>query len=467
MTVINRIYELVTNVSPNESIAGGLRESIPEQRPRAFPDTYFFATELTNPVEAFYLRKHPNFRMPEDLGRKLARGTQLHNLASYWFRELPNFIVDEGTVDGALMDIEGVRGRIDYLIGSSIIEFKSKNDNPETPNDVTKYYVNDLEQLVFYAIIHPQHPESNYLVFMENVYPYDLKAFKVVIRNAEGVKRLLLSRIELLRNAIETDNPSILGRCRYYELGCRFRGTDICSCADFEPLDTTALLSSISLEYDEAFTDELMKVRGGAIDEPLSCYTTYNILLPRKYHMDVVRGIETPDYSDPRKEEYKTCLGDTIHSFKKKFDAGLSPAENETVKGWKKDPRIKVGHNWLKIKKSGGAVITPYIVKVSQTPLAKFTRKPSEYSVAELGIVCGLYGKDNGLICTVYPKLDNLVKVFEVRYQSHAGLYGVVRDVISQIEEAEKSGDLLSLPKCPDYMNDDGECPLFNECNPG
>jgi len=80
MTVIDQIRELVTNMGPNESIAGGLRASISKQRQRTFPDSYFFLTELINPVEAFYLRQHPEFRTPPDLGRKLARGNQLHNL---------------------------------------------------------------------------------------------------------------------------------------------------------------------------------------------------------------------------------------------------------------------------------------------------------------------------------------------------------------------------------------------------
>jgi predicted transcriptional regulator len=106
---------------------------------------------------------------------------------------------------------------------------------------------------------------------------------------------------------------------------------------------TEFIREAIRDKIKEITKEELEKVRGDAIDEPLSCYTTYNILLPRKYHMNVVRGIETPGYSDPRKEEYKTCLGDTIHSFKKKFGAELSPAENETVKSWKKDQRIKAG----------------------------------------------------------------------------------------------------------------------------
>ena len=145
MTVIDQICSLVFQKSCNETLAGGLRSVIPQQRPRTFPDNYFFMTELVNPAEAYYLRLNPSFQTPEELGRKLARGTHLHNLASYWFRNLPDFLVDEGTVDGALVGIEGVRGRIDYLIGDSIVEFKTKDENPVTPQEIIHDYPNDLD----------------------------------------------------------------------------------------------------------------------------------------------------------------------------------------------------------------------------------------------------------------------------------------------------------------------------------
>jgi hypothetical protein len=453
-------------MGPNEAVAGGLRESIPKRREWTFPDKYYYMTELTNPVEAFYRRQNPDFQAPRELGRKLARGNMLHNLASYWFRELPDFVVDEGTVDGAFVDIDGVRGRIDYLIGDSIIEFKSKDENPEDVDEVLRYYVNDLEQLVFYAAIHPQNPTTNYLVFMENVYPYKLKAFRVDIKGIDAIKKLLSERIALFSDALKKGNPSNLGRCRYFELGCRFDGSDICSCSDMKLLDTSILCDNISIEYDADYTKTLEEIRGDAVDESINCYTTYDILLPRKHHMSNVRGMEPIFQADPRKEEYKTCLGDTIYNFKREFKAELTPEEKQEVRGWKKDKRVKIGNRWMKVKKSGkpDGVITPYIVKVSNAPYRKYARKPSDYSIAELGIICSIYGQDNGLICTVYPKLGDMVNVFEIRFKSTKKIRRIVRDVIEKIEKARETDDLLSLPKCPEYMNNDGKCPLIEEC---
>lgn len=468
MTVIKQICDHVSHISKNETVAGGLRASISTRGERSFPEKYFFMTELTNPIEAFYLRQNPGFKTPPELGRKLSRGTTLHNLASYWFRELPDFIVDEGTVDGVFVGIEGVRGRIDYLIGNSIIEFKSKDENPIDIDDVLCKYINDIEQLVFYAAIHPQEPITNYLVFMENFYPFCLKAFRVEIKDFNAIKGILADRIELLNKALQSGSPANLGQCRYYELGCRFKGSGVCSCDEMEPLDTHVFCENISIEYDNEYTQNLENVRGDLTDDKIDCYTTYDILLPRKHLMSSLRGIQPLFQINPRKEEYKTCLGDTIYGFKKQFKTELTDEEKILVQSWKKEERIKIGNRWMKLKKSGkpDGNIIPYIIKVNNTTYKKYASNPSDYSIAELGVICSIYGRQNGLICTVYPKLNDMVNVFEVTFKSPSKVYNIVRDVIENIENAKINDDVLSLPECPKYMNDGGKCPLFEECFP-
>jgi len=301
---------------------------------------------------------------------------------------------------------------------------------------------------------------------MKNVYPYKLSAFEVEIKNLKDIQELLKLRIALFKNAIEKGDVSLLGKCRYYNIGCRFVGSNVCSCQNLCSLDTSILEKSVTLKFDQDFTTTLESIRGNEIDESINCYSINDILLPRKYHMRITRGIEPLYQLDPRKEEYKTCLGDTINSFKNKFGADLTKQESENVKSWKKNPRIKIGHRWLKINKSGSpdGILTPYILKVCDIRFARNARTPSDYSMAELGLICSVYGVDNGLICTVYPKLNNHVQVFEIRYKSHNAIYEIVKDVISRMEEAQKNDDLLSLPNCPKYMNDDGQCPLINEC---
>jgi hypothetical protein len=91
--------------------------------------------------------------------------------------------------------------------------------------------------------------------------------------------------------------------------------------------------------------------------------------------------------------------------------------------------------------------------------------RPNDYHLTELGIVCGAYGKTNGLIIIIYPNLNELVQVFQITYKNINKLTKLISEKIDNIEGAEKNRDLLSLPSCPNYMNDNGECPLMKECN--
>lgn len=154
--IIEKINRLVVDWSYDESLASLLKEVIDQQLvEQQAPLNYYYVTHLTNPAQTFFSRLYPEIKKPPELARKLARGKQLHNFASVWFRTLPNVTVEEGAIDGAWVGLIGVRGKIDYHIGNSILEFKTKDNPPETPKEIISFYPQDLEQLAFYSIIHP------------------------------------------------------------------------------------------------------------------------------------------------------------------------------------------------------------------------------------------------------------------------------------------------------------------------
>jgi hypothetical protein len=93
----------------------------------------------------------------------------------------------------------------------------------------------------------------------------------------------------------------------------------------------------------------------------------------------------------------------------------------------------------------------------------KFT-KPSQYHLAELGIICAMHGKNKGLLIRVFPNLDKYVQVIHVTYKNLDEITHKVKSIIDKTEEAERKEDISSLPPCPQYMNDGGDCPLMSEC---
>lgn len=467
MGIIEEINGLVVSYSRDESLASLLKKVMDQQlTEQPVPINYYYVTHLTNPAERFFSTLCPEIEKPPGLARKLALGKRLHSLAGVWFRTLPDFVVEEGTIDGAWVGLLGVRGKIDYRVGDSILEFKTKDNPPETPEEIISSYPQDLEQLVFYSVIHPFSPMVNYLIFMKNSSPFNLKAFRVITEDVGTIKSILMSRISALDKSFETNDPSRLGRCRYYESGCRFHVSGCCSCDRVEPIDISALQRSVRINFDEDFTKKLEDVRDTHGTSDSFSLSTRDIIVPRKHYMEVISGLESL-YRGDEKDEYKACTWASVNMLKKRHGIELSRSEKQSVIESQREPRVRIGFRWLKLKSSihPSGEIVPYLLNINLSYNPAFVKDPSTYHLAELGIVCATYGKSKGLIIRVCPNLGKLVQVFQVTYENIDRIQHIVKETIDSLEKAEQKEDLLSLPPCPTFMNDGGKCPLMQECH--
>ena len=160
---------------------------------------------------------------------------------------------------------------------------------------------------------------------------------------------------------------------------------------------------ALSINHDPDFTSKLEEARQRSQISDTFCVTTFDIISPRQYYIKNVLGLESSYTGNPIKDEYQACLWTTVNILKSKCDIYLNDVEKTKVLNSIRDNRVKVGYRWLKVKKSGSSEdkIVPYLLKVNATKNIKHTRKPFSYNLAELGIICGLYGMDNGLIFTV------------------------------------------------------------------
>lgn len=469
MGIIDEINGLVRGWTTDESLASILKKVMDQQlTEQPAPVNYYYVHHLINPAQLFFSRMCPEIRRPPALARKLALGRRLQSLASLWFRDFPDFVVEEGTLDGVWVDLPGVRGRIDYCLGDSILEFKTKGELPRTSEEIISCYPQDLEQLAFYSIIHPSSPKVNYLIFMKDSLPFDLKAFRVTTEDAGGVKTVLTSRIRAIDKSFEIGDPAGLGRCRYYDSGCQFGISNSCSCDKAKPLDVNTLVNSVTVNFDEDFTKRLEEVRSAHQVSDSFSLSTRDIIAPRKHYMEAVSGLESA-YEGDEKDEYKTCTMQSVNRLKRQHKIELSRSEKQSVIDSQRDPRVRIGFRWLKYKTSmhPDGVIVPYLLNINLQDNPAFVQSPSAYHLAELGIVCAVYGKRNGLIIRVCPNLGKLVKVFYITYENIGQIQRTVKETIDNLEEAERKEDLLSVPPCPSYMNDGGKCPLIQECRSG
>ena len=469
MGIIDEINGLVAAWTHDESLASLLKEAMTQQlTEQPTPIDYYYVTHLTNPAQAFFSRLCPEIRKPPSLARKLALGKQLHSRASVWFRTLPDFVVEEGTIDGAWVELPGVRGKIDYRVGDSIFELKTKNNLPETPEEIISFYPQDLEQLAFYSVIHPSSPKVNYLIFMNNSSPFNLKAFRVVTKDAGTIKSILIYRMNALNKSFETSDPSRLGKCRYYEHGCEFHVSGSCSCDSAKSIDMSALQRSVRIDFDEDFTRRLENAKDTHGASDVFSLTTRDIIAPRKHYMETISGLESL-YGGGERDEYKACALESVNKLKERHGIELSRSEKQSLIETQREPRVRIGFRWLKLKSSihPSGEIVPYLLNINLAYDPAYVRNPSTYHLAELGIVCATYGKGKGLIIRVCPNLGKLVQVFHVTYENIDHIKQRVTQTVDSLERAEEKEDLLSLPPCPPFMNDGGKCPLMEECHSG
>jgi len=465
MGIIEDINRCVIGTTYDESLSSMLKNVMDSQLTEdPAPRNYYYVTQVTNPAQTYFSRFHPDAKRPPEIARKLAYGKQLHNFASIWFKNLPDFYAEEGLLDGAWVGVPGVRGKIDHRVGESLLEFKTRDNPPETPEEIISKFPHDLEQIAFYSVMHPSSPKINYLVFMRSSSPFELKAFKIEIKDKGTIKSILISRIDQLNKAIETKKPSKLGKCRYFETGCQYHTQNFCSCAELPPLDTAPLQRSLKINYDDDFTQKLVSARDASAIPSGFCLSTRDIIVPRKHYMESVSGLESP-YNNTENDEYKACLWASIGILKRRQDIDLVGTERRSIIQSQRDPRARIGFRWLKLKSSvhPEGEIVPYIEKVSMTDEMKHT-KPSQYNLAELGIICAIHGKNKGLMIRVFPKLNKAVQVHHITYKNQDEIFRIVKTVIDATEEAEAKKDISSLPTCPSYMNDDGNCPLMSQC---
>ncbi len=466
MGLIEELNGFVTSITYDDSLSSLLKGVMNAQlTEEPAPRNYYYITHVTNPAQTYFSRIHPEVKRPQEIARKLAYGKQLHNFAGIWFKNLPDFCAEEGLLDGAWVNIPGVRGKIDHRLGDSLLEFKTKDSIPSTPEEIISIYPQDLEQIVFYSVIHPSSPKNNYLVYMKNSKPFEIKAFKIDIKDKGKIKTILLSRISLLDEAFEKQDPSKLGRCRYFDTGCQYHLRGLCSCSKLAPLNTVPLQKSVEISYDENFTKQLIKAREESGIPDVFCLSTRDMLVPRKHYMEAIAGVES-SYDNDEVYEYKACLWSSVGILKKRQGIDLDKTERQSVAESLRDPRARIGFRWLKMKSSihRDGEIVPYIENISMRDEMKYT-KPSQYHLAELGIICALHGKNKGLIIRVFPKLNKLVLVYQITYRNQEEMFHKIKSTIDLTEKSEENEDLLTLPPCPPYMNDNGKCPLMAQCN--
>lgn len=229
-----------------------------------------------------------------------------------------------------------------------------------------------------------------------------------------------------------------------------------------QPLSKNVITDALQVDYDDEFTQSLNSEKEKS-NVPKDMFTTKDIIAPRKYLMEKKLNVEEDWKSDNLREEYMACMGNLI----RKLPMQLQQNQFEFIKNSILEPRIYIAHRWLNIKTSikPSGEIVPYTMKVSSIYKLEWATAPHEYHIAELAIICAAYGKSKGIIFIVYPKLEDLVHAYEIAFNDVEEILKIVRERLNQLEKAFENGELLSVDACPEFMNNNRECPLMKICH--
>jgi hypothetical protein len=436
-------------VTADESLTGSVGIALERQHGGGWD--WWAVTELVNPAQTYWRRVHPNMDPDPAIRAKLEYGTRIHDMASGWFRRMPEYAASEGSVDGAPAGISGVKGRIDFRLGRSIIELKTTDQRIASPEDVIARNPQDLEQLVLYALMTFRGDESHKLVYFNEALPGAFVAFNVRLRSQGPLKQYFLARRGALERAIEMGDASRLGRCRYLDTGCDYRLNEICPCDTLGALDTGALSGNVELARDSAFEDELRHARESAPFPPSDRIGLWDLFTPRRAFMRATvtefEGSSADDDYELRKFLERRFVSSELAG--EPFDIVIQTRDNRQVKLLGRGLSARTRDT---TSEGTNEAVLPFLLRVSRRQVPHEPAEVPDVYKAQLGAQCAIRSSPTGLLAIEYPSHAAALKCFRVRFDSLEEIRNRLGRRFAQLQRAIVQRDATDLPKCPSWM---------------
>jgi hypothetical protein len=410
--------------------------------------------DLVNPAQTFHRYRSPGLRRSREVERKLLFGKYVHEqLAPAWFRELPGFALSEGSVDGAHFGLGGIRGRIDFRLGRSIVEFKTTELSHETPADVWAQTPQDLEQLLFYALMTNRPNEAHSLVYYRQNDRSPFRAYKIRITDSGRVKQYLLRRKAVLETALAKGDPERLGRCRYFISGCDYRTQAICGCDKIASIETRELEDSVELGRDKEMEDRLTQVRTGTPPLPRTRVRGWDLFVPRQAFRDLTdpKPFENRQFDEDYNQriwlERKVADSEIAGKF---GDLRAPGPEGEQVSlGWSGTVTLR------RTTKQGVEVReVPFLLRVPKASSPKELQRIPDAYYAQLALRCALLGSPDGILALIFPRSNYQALCWRVEFKNQPECRRKIEHRLNELMAAINTSDPTGLPLCPLWIRD-------------
>lgn len=430
----------VESITSDESLPG-LLNAVVGSASRDRPP-WWFVTDLVNPMAGYWRRHAPPLATDPAIAQKLRFGKVIHEAAESWFRRLDRFAASEGTVDGAHVGLAGVRGRIDFRVGDSIVELKT-TDQPEIDaGEILSRHPHDLEQLILYALLTRRERESHWLVYYRSEVEPPFRSFQIRIASPGPLKHMFEQRLNLLYQCVAAGTPDRLGRCRYFQSGCDYNLQGVCGCTRLNELPTTELRDGVSIQSDPSLDSMLEAARQQSRRHGPSGLSVWDLIVPRQAYLRL-SGLGVPYFED---DEARSAAWRLIHDAIESSDLGFDEAPLE-LNG------VLLGTNEsLSFEETTreGTQISKYPILVKSSGASapfRTDRLPPAY-LSQLGIRCALSEKSLGLLLVTYSNSPGLFNCYRVRYRDTGGIAAETRRSLRDLTWAVAHEDPTALLEC-------------------
>ena len=274
--ISNYVQDIIANRSLKDSLMQKLRtRSIPER---------ITVTDLLNPKQAYFRRKHPEIVPTLRRQQLMWAGTGFHDIFG-------SMVSSEEYIEQSV-EVDGVAGRID-IFEKVPVEVKTTTNLSEDA-DLRQKRPSYLEQLGMYCSM-VDVDEGKIIIYQRDT-PSELSAplnvFNIKFPDLQTIHQEMIRRRDLLQEAIKADDPSKLPKCPWHNLGCDYSG--VCDCATSSLLISYEIVDMAgSIIQDEGTLQKLLSKLN--VQRPTEVLRMNDIVFPRMAYFARIQSEELGD----------------------------------------------------------------------------------------------------------------------------------------------------------------------------
>ena len=407
-------------------------------------------TDLVNPMQWFYEVSGTPIDDPPELRKKFDYGNAMERKVTSILSDESGFIhlAEQGRTSGSNCGMDRVKGRIDFRIGNSIIEFKTADDKIADVESLLRNHPHNLEQLLLYVLFSGRERYEHKLLFLTGQYPNLIPVeFKVKITDRQKLVEYFAKRLEKMSLAVENKNPSGLGKCRYHGSLCKFDKSKVCDCENESEIDIDPIRESIRVQLIKGDLDSKLSNPNIAEAHYIGIWDLFS---PRQWIVRESNPLELSGYEDSDKLQ--------LYNLRKRIESRL--VEDKVItRNEFADPDIEISEHYYSFSTSNARegsekdmLDTPVLIRITDRDSKEMKGKINKVYAAQVGVISSLLDKNVGYIFIYYIKSDNGILI-EIRVNNPKKIKERIREIIEDMKKSLVTRTVSeNLPTCPTFI---------------